>query len=905
MPLLEVKRLDNPYFRQNTDSLSFQASCSQFCEFSNELYVEVTTNGSIPEYKTVQPTKNQLFIHLEKHLSTSLALKFCQNLVSTGEKICSEIKIESTKSVENLERQNELNIEEITPNCTVSRSNPGYSPAEIIVSCKNTFSGGILPDLYPVLFNSYTISDGNEILIDSEFVTGQRVNYVRRELFDKNNSISLEICGLDNMQNMMRFTRCSSNRFVYELDTEPSDSPDTWLTTNSGMLHSDFKNHIKNGRLSSASSLFASAPNLFNFGYLQQILDKSKIFPEPEYVFGFLDSLIKSVLPTEHENKIRILEKRCWTEFENFNLSGSYSIIRFKIVKSWLIQYDKIISFLTENDVGTLDWSYVNDVKGIWFSDFEKDALLKRKFMVKHVMSKNSANSVFQHEVENGSVLVDNENSNHVQTGQHSQTSSLKSQLVFKVPENFISKNVVLLNTKKSILASIHPSSNQLKNITLKEQIFSEDSKTDNQIFLKLKKSCGTKDCDLQNIKIVRIRYDKSASLNEFLALKILESEVPVKVFHFSYSELKIPSFNLNAVDPEHQFTSDLSSGSGNGTGMFDLSEKQGLDMFYVGFLWSETDVDSTISVNASIEIKVEISKVSYGYKTSGKISNKNCVEELIGNHFTYTCSPDHNDWPIQASLELSQGVHFESKIHHEIQHNSTSEIQNSQPTGQPSKIKIFLTLWALCVLLLIKISRQLDAESPHTEKLAELKDNYPDDKFTYIVTTYTGIRRNSGTTSEVCIKIIGQESVLGKVNSSKVHHLTTDGDVDAKTFKTASVENFVLTTEKSVGELTAIRIWHDESGESPEWFLERVVVKDMQTGKLYSGGLKNVIFEYYKIKSRFFYNNKFIYLISLLTFSLSELFFKLFFKLSQRPSNFSSLDRSSNGPNRSNNNNR
>ena len=131
--------------------------------------------------------------------------------------------------------------------------------------------------------------------------------------------------------------------------------------------------------------------------------------------------------------------------------------------------------------------------------------------------------------------------------------------------------------------------------------------------------------------------------------------------------------------------------------------------------------------------------------------------------------------------------------------------------------------------LLLLFISFSLDKSSPKTENLTELKDNYPDDEFTYIVTVYTGIRKNSGTTSEVCMKLIGKE------NTSKVHHLTTDGDEDAKTFKTASVENFVLTTEKSLGDLTGVRVWHDESGDSPEWYLERILVKDMcNKGKVY-----------------------------------------------------------------------
>ena len=50
-------------------------------------------------------------------------------------------------------------------------------------------------------------------------------------------------------------------------------------------------------------------------------------------------------------------------------------------------------------------------------------------------------------------------------------------------------------------------------------------------------------------------------------------------------------------------------------------------------------------------------------------------------------------------------------------------------------------------------------------------------------------------------------------------------------TFHRASVEGFVMTTSKPLGELSFLRIWHDNTGigDYASWFLTTVIVKDMQ----------------------------------------------------------------------------
>jgi len=44
----------------------------------------------------------------------------------------------------------------------------------------------------------------------------------------------------------------------------------------------------------------------------------------------------------------------------------------------------------------------------------------------------------------------------------------------------------------------------------------------------------------------------------------------------------------------------------------------------------------------------------------------------------------------------------------------------------------------------------------------------------------------------------------------------------------------FVIATDQQLGALKKIIIWHDNSGTSPNWYLRRVCVKDLQTDVSY-----------------------------------------------------------------------
>ncbi|AWP17296.1 putative polycystin-1-like [Scophthalmus maximus] len=91
-----------------------------------------------------------------------------------------------------------------------------------------------------------------------------------------------------------------------------------------------------------------------------------------------------------------------------------------------------------------------------------------------------------------------------------------------------------------------------------------------------------------------------------------------------------------------------------------------------------------------------------------------------------------------------------------------------------------------------------------------------------YRVLVKTGWRRGAGTTAHVGISVYG-------VNKSGSRHLQRDG-----AFQRGSLDQFHLETDDNLGEVWKIRIWHDNTGLDPSWYVQHVVVWDPQTDHLF-----------------------------------------------------------------------
>jgi hypothetical protein len=73
-------------------------------------------------------------------------------------------------------------------------------------------------------------------------------------------------------------------------------------------------------------------------------------------------------------------------------------------------------------------------------------------------------------------------------------------------------------------------------------------------------------------------------------------------------------------------------------------------------------------------------------------------------------------------------------------------------------------------------------------------------------------------------MNLCGEDSETGTVS------LSYTAMCDKQLFGRGSVNVFLCSAPKSLGDLNHIRIWHDNSGDHPAWFLRQIVVRDIQT---------------------------------------------------------------------------
>ncbi|XP_019632041.1 PREDICTED: polycystic kidney disease protein 1-like 3, partial [Branchiostoma belcheri] len=85
-----------------------------------------------------------------------------------------------------------------------------------------------------------------------------------------------------------------------------------------------------------------------------------------------------------------------------------------------------------------------------------------------------------------------------------------------------------------------------------------------------------------------------------------------------------------------------------------------------------------------------------------------------------------------------------------------------------------------------------------------------------YLITVYTGFKGNAGTTAEVTIVLYSQD------HESCPFRLSDEKRI---LFERGSVDSFLVSTSQPLGALRFVRVWHNNGGYSPGWFLSQIVV--------------------------------------------------------------------------------
>ncbi|XP_033125654.1 polycystic kidney disease and receptor for egg jelly-related protein-like [Anneissia japonica] len=137
----------------------------------------------------------------------------------------------------------------------------------------------------------------------------------------------------------------------------------------------------------------------------------------------------------------------------------------------------------------------------------------------------------------------------------------------------------------------------------------------------------------------------------------------------------------------------------------------------------------------------------------------------------------------------------------------------------------VFMVCCMMLYLTVILWARKADQRDLVMAGVTPLKDNDPRDKIKYEITVFTGVKKRSGTSATVSFMISGDEGGSG---------IRVFQDEKRKIFERGGIDTFILTTKRTLGQLIHIRIWHNNKGKHPSWFLSRISIKDLQTNRVY-----------------------------------------------------------------------
>lgn len=95
-----------------------------------------------------------------------------------------------------------------------------------------------------------------------------------------------------------------------------------------------------------------------------------------------------------------------------------------------------------------------------------------------------------------------------------------------------------------------------------------------------------------------------------------------------------------------------------------------------------------------------------------------------------------------------------------------------------------------------------------------------------YKLTVKTGVWAGAGTTSNVSLIIYGVEGNSGILKIAK-----ESSDASYSVFARGTEQNVKVILNKDIGEVYSLRIWHDNSGKDPSWYLDEVSITKISTG--------------------------------------------------------------------------
>ncbi|XP_066516894.1 polycystin-1 [Hoplias malabaricus] len=152
---------------------------------------------------------------------------------------------------------------------------------------------------------------------------------------------------------------------------------------------------------------------------------------------------------------------------------------------------------------------------------------------------------------------------------------------------------------------------------------------------------------------------------------------------------------------------------------------------------------------------------------------------------------------------------------------NSVSFIIHDPSPSRSMVVLLVCVVCVVCYAVAAAVLRKLDQMDLRQASVVPLCGK--DGLYKYEIQVKTGWIRGAGTTAHVGISLQGSEGRSGH------RHLDRVG-----AFSRNSLDIFHIASDSSLGSVLKIRVWHDNKGLSPAWYLQYVLVKDLQTGSSY-----------------------------------------------------------------------
>ncbi|XP_066279139.1 sperm receptor for egg jelly-like [Branchiostoma lanceolatum] len=238
-------------------------------------------------------------------------------------------------------------------------------------------------------------------------------------------------------------------------------------------------------------------------------------------------------------------------------------------------------------------------------------------------------------------------------------------------------------------------------------------------------------------------------------------------------------------------------------------SDIQDKTTFYLGVKSAAEDTSTPVETEVTVSI-LESACVYFGENSSHLWEGDGCKVGPLSNTTHLHCRCDH--LTKFAGFVPPNPINFDLALSANIAEN---------PMGLIAVLSVF-GLFLLGLLTARKADRtdltKVGVTTPTSHKLNA------DPGYHYIVTVYTGFRLDAGTTAQVSL------TVFGFRGESEPLALRDDR---RQLFGGGSVDSFLVSSEELLGPLTHIHVWHDNAGPSPGWFLSKVVIQHVCSGRV------------------------------------------------------------------------